>query len=106
MSEFKYISDEEFSESKNKDVEQTNYGEVVCCDFCNQGEESKGGVMIGSNAVCGTCCESKGYYKDDYKYKDEIDLIFDKDKTFKQNVLEYRKKTYGTSDLIVTIIPF
>lgn len=106
MSDFEYISYEEFNKSKNDGVETNNYGEVVCCDFCNQGEESKGGVLIGSHAICGTCCDKNGYYEDDYKYKDEIDLTFDKDKTFKQNVLEYRKKTYGTSDAIVTIIPF
>ena len=102
MSDFEYISYDEFNESKSDDAETFNYGEVVCCDFCNEGEESKGGVLIGSHAVCGTCCDKNGYYEDD----DEIDLTFDKDKTFKQNVLEYRKKVYGTSDAIVTIIPF
>ena len=27
-------------------------GDVVCCDFCNLGEDTMGGVMMGSNAVC------------------------------------------------------
>ena len=56
--------------------------------------------------MCGDCCEKNDYYKEDFEYKDEISVRFDMDKTFKQNVLEYRKNTYGTSDAIITIIPF
>jgi len=33
-----------------------------------------------------------------------VDVIFDKEKTFRDNVLEYREKTYGTRDAIQTII--
>ena len=84
--------------------ETHNYGEVVACDFCNEGEESHGGVLISSNAICGDCCEKHGYDKDDYEYSDEVDIIFDKDKTFRENVLEYRKEAYGTSDAIQTIV--
>ena len=73
-----------------------NYGEVVACDFCNYGEESKGGVLIGSYAVCGDCSEKRGYYKDEKSNS----------KTFKQNVLDYRKKEYGSSDLTMTFSSF
>ena len=86
--------------------ESTNYGEVVACDFCNGGEESAGGVMMGSYAVCGDCSEKNGYYKNSYQYKDEIDEFFDTEKTFRDNVLEYRQKVYGTRDLIQTITFF
>ena len=106
MSDFEFISYEDFNKTKTNDVESTNYGEVVCCDFCNLGEGTMGGVVIWSNAVCGDCCEKNDYYKEDFEYKDEISVRFDMDKTFKQNVLEYRKNTYGTSDAIITIIPF
>ena len=80
-----------------------NYGEVVACDFCNYGE-SKGGVLIGSYAVCGDCSEKRGYYKDEKS--NDVDLIFDNSKTFKQNVLDYRKKEYGSSDLTMTFSSF
>ena len=63
-------------------------GDVVCCDFCNLGEDTMGGVMIGSNAVCGNCCEKNGYYLD---RADDVDYFFDRNKTFKENVLKYRK---------------
>jgi len=72
-------------------------GDFVCCDFCNSdGETTTGGVMIGSNAICGDCCEKNGYYKDDYEYKDEITEFFSKNNTFKDNVLIYRYKRTGT----------
>lgn len=71
-------------------------GDFVCCDFCNaDGENSNGGILVGSNAICGDCCEKNGYYKDDYEYKDEIAEFFPKDKTFKENVLEHRFKLTG-----------
>ena len=84
--------------------EMNNYGEVVACDFCNFGEETHGGVLLGSYAICGKCCDKYGYDKPDYKYSNEVDVIFDKEKTFRDNVLEYREKTYGTRDAIQTII--
>ena len=81
-----------------------NNGEVVVCDFCNdEGTLSKGGVLIGSYAVCGKCSEKNKYYDKDHENADEIDRIFDKEKTFQQNVLEYRKEAYGTSDAITQI---
>ena len=63
-------------------------GDVVCCDFCNLGEDTMGGVMIGSNAVCGACCCENGYYLNNV---DDVDYFFDRNKTFKENVLKYRK---------------
>ena len=78
---------------------EQNIGELVVCDFCNaDGKESKGGVLVGSYAICGKCTDKHGYLKDDYEYKDEIAEVFDKDKTFQENVLAYREKTYGTRD--------
>ncbi len=77
-------------------MEVINIGDFVCCDFCNgDGEDSHGGVLVGSSAICGHCCEKHGYDKPDYKYKDEVSEIFPKDKTFKENVLAYRLKTTG-----------
>ena len=38
--------------------------------------------------------------------KDEITEIWDLDKTFQKNVLDYRKKTTGTSDGISTFMTF
>ena len=78
---------------------EINIGDFVCCDFCNSdGEHTYGGVLIGSNAVCGKCCEKNGYYKPDFEYKDEIKEFFPKDKTFKVNVLDYRMRAYGETD--------
>lgn len=88
----------------NNEISISNYGDVVACDFCNEGEESKGGVLIGSYAVCGDCSDERGYYKDENNQ--DVNEIFDNSKTFRDNVLEYRKKTYGTSDAISTIISF
>ena len=82
----------------------TNYGEVVACDFCNEGEESTGGVLIGSYAICGDCSEKNGYYNETYKYKDEITEHFNINQTFRENVLEYRERSYGTRDAIQTIV--
>lgn len=64
-------------------------GDVVCCDFCNLGDDTMGGVMIGSNAVCGDCCKKNDYYFDK---ANDVDYYFDRNKTFKENVLQYRKK--------------
>ena len=46
------------------------------------------------------------YYKPDYKYKDEVSEVWDKDKTFHDNVIDYRQRVYGTKDLIVKITSF
>jgi hypothetical protein len=77
-----------------------NWGEFVACDFCNEGEETMGGLLTGSYAVCGDCVEKKGMLKDDYPYKDELTEIWPDNKTFRTNVLEYRLRTTGTKDAI------
>ena len=83
-----------------KVVHSSNLGDTVICDFCNaDGSISKGGVMIGSNAVCGDCCDKYNYYNDK-----EVDEVFDREKTFQENVCDYRKKTTGTSDGIMQIL--
>jgi len=63
-------------------------GDAVCCDFCNFGEDTMGGVMIGSNAICGDCCKKNDYY---YDKAEDVDYYFDRNRTFKENVLKYRK---------------
>jgi len=84
----------------------------VACDFCNEGADSHGGVLIGSGtAVCGNCSEKneftrKGIPNQAYEYKDEISEYFDKDKTFQENVEEYRLKHIGTRDAITIIETF
>ena len=87
-------------------VHESNYGEVVVCDGCNgpYGGKPNGGVLLGSSAMCGECCDKYGYDKPDYQYADEVDEIWDKEKTFKDNVLEYRERVYGSRDLITRII--
>ena len=45
-----------------------NGGDVVICDFCNGGDETMGGVIVGSSAVCGDCTDRYGYDKEDYEY--------------------------------------
>ena len=83
-----------------KVVHSANLGDTVICDFCNaDGSISKGEVMIGSNAVCGDCCDKYNYYNDK-----EVDEVFDREKTFQENVCDYRKKTTGTSDGIMQIL--
>ena len=85
-------------------MHSSNVGELVVCDFCNKdGKLSKGGVVIGSNAVCGDCSDKNGYYDDDYKYADEIEEFFDKNKTFQENVCDFRKRKTGTSDGVIKI---
>lgn len=68
------------------DVEDTE--QFVACDICNFGEETLGGGMVGSYAMCGNCIK-------DIKNPDEL---FDPTKTFRQNVLNYRQCVYGTSE--------
>ena len=83
-----------------------NGGDVVICDFCNGGDETMGGVIVGSSAVCGDCTDRYGYDKEDYEYANEVGEVFDKERSFKDNVLEYRLKVYGTSDAITIIKSF
>jgi hypothetical protein len=83
-----------------------NGGDVVICDFCNGGDETMGGVIVGSSAVCGDCTDRYGYDKEDYEYANEVSEVFDKERSFKDNVLEYRLKVYGTSDAITVIKTF
>ena len=81
-----------------------NIGDFVCCDFCNSdGTDTKGGVLVGSSAICGKCCEQNGYYEENYKYKDEITEFFSMANTFRENVLDYRKRTTGTAEGKITI---
>lgn len=87
-------------------MEIIDIGEEVHCDFCNEGEDSMGGVIVGSNAVCGKCTKKYEYDKPDYKYADEIGVIFDKKKTFKENVLQYRELMYGSRNGTIEIMPF
>jgi hypothetical protein len=75
-------------------TETFNDGDFVACDFCN-GDEGNGGGMIGSNAVCPKCLAEAGL-----TYPDEISERFDVNKTFHQNVLDYRQRIYGTPDAI------
>ena len=93
-------------ETNKNHSEVNNYGEVVACDFCNYGEETYGGVLIGSYAICGDCCDKNHYDKPSYEYSNEVDVIFDKDKTFRDNVLDYRYKTTGSRDAIQVITSF
>ena len=79
-------------------------GDMVCCDFCNYGDESMGGVLIGSHAICGDCCDKYGYDKPDYEHAHEVDRIFPKDKTFKENVLNLRQETTGQTSGIIEIV--
>ena len=75
--------------------EEFNFGEEVACDFCNYGEDTMGGLLIGSYAICGDCAKK-------ITHPEEVDRVFNPEKTFRQNVLEYRKEVYGTSDCIMT----
>ena len=92
-----------FKDFKLKEV--CNLGDSVFCDGCNgpYGDEVNGGVIIGGYAYCGECCKRYGYDKDEYEYADEIEEIMDKGKTFKENVLDYRKRKTGSSDGIMQI---
>jgi len=94
-----------FDFDKAKVSHTQNMGDLVICDFCNSdGKESTGGVIIGSSAVCGKCCEKNNYYDAEYENAHEIDLVFSQDKTFQENVLKYRKQHSGTSDGIIQIL--
>jgi len=86
-------------------AESHNYGHVVCCDGCNgpYGDNVNGGVIIGHSAYCGECADKYRYYSSDYEHKHEINEFMDLNKSFKDNVLEYRKRTTGSSDGITRI---
>ena len=86
-------------------VEVINSGDTVCCDGCNgpYGDNVNGGVIIGHSAYCGECADKYHYYSSDYEHKHEIDEVMDLNKSFKDNVLEYRKRTTGSSDGIMRI---
>lgn len=66
-------------------------GEFVACDFCNYGEETLGGVMVGTYAICGDCAKT-------ISHPEEIQMVFDQTKTFRQNVLNYRQEAYGETE--------
>ena len=86
-------------------VNVINSGDVVCCDGCNgpYGDNINGGVIIGHSAYCGECADKYHYYSSDYEHKHEINEYMDLNKSFKDNVLEYRKRTTGSSDGIMRI---
>ena len=86
-------------------VEVINSGDTVCCDGCNgpYGDNVNGGVIIGHSAYCGECADKYHYYSSDYEHKHEIDEFMDLNKSFKDNVLEYRKRMTGSSDGIMRI---
>jgi len=81
-------------------VEVINIGDEVCCDGCNgpYGDNMNGGVIIGHSAYCGECADKYDYYLDK-----DIDEVMDLNESFKDNVLEYRKRTTGSSDGITRI---
>ena len=86
-------------------VEVINSRDTVCCDGCNgpYGDNVNGGVIIGHSAYCGECADKYHYYSSDYEHKHEIDEVMDLNKSFKDNVLEYRKRMTGSSDGIMRI---
>ena len=86
-------------------VNVINSGDTVCCDGCNgpYGDNINGGVIIGHSAYCGECADKYHYYSSDYEHKHEINEFMDLNKSFKDNVLEYRKRMTGSSDGIMRI---
>ena len=90
-------------------VNEINAGNVVCCDGCNGPyDENKrnGGVIIGSSAYCQECSDRYGWEAEGYEHADEITDIMDKDKTFEQNVLDYREKMTGSTNAISRIYAY
>jgi len=71
-------------------------------------------MIVVSSAIFGDCTDEwilkKGYKSDTdpEDYKDDLGIaeVFDKERSFKDNVLEYRLKVYGTSDAITVIKTF
>ena len=56
----------------------------VVCDFCNEGADSYGGVLVGSTAICGNCSEKNGFTSEGipnqaYEFKDEIWEMLDEE---------------------------
>lgn len=85
-------------------MKEINGGKLVLCDLCNRDGDAlmedglpllMGGAIIGSNAVCEICLRKFD--------KRDIDLQFDKRKTFGDNVRAYRTVMYGTDDCIIKI---
>lgn len=76
-----------------------NAGPVVCCDMCNcPGEDCYGGVILGSTAVCGCCCERYNSHT-----SPDADVLLNPTRTFKENILAYREQQYGSSDCVITL---
>ena len=85
--------------------DEINTYDTVICDGCNgpYGDNINGGVIIGSSAYCGECADKYHYYSSNYEHKHEINEFMDLNKSFKDNVLEYRKRKTGSSDGIMRI---
>tara|TARA_R110002072_G_scaffold209127_2_gene366673 strand:+ start:142 stop:429 length:288 start_codon:yes stop_codon:yes gene_type:complete len=77
-------------------------GDMVCCDYCNgpYGDNENGGIIIGGSAICQECSDKYGY---EAKNSNEIEFVMDKEKSFTENVLEYRKKMTGSTSAITKI---
>lgn len=97
-----------------KEIYINNIGDVVVCDFCNKdGAKVDGGVILGSYAICGECCNKYKYWEwDDYKglmvgLNNDVKEVFQPvgkgDTTFKNYVLDYRERTTGSSNGISVI---
>lgn len=89
--------------------EEINAGKVVLCDYCNadaeslEGEDSLGGGLVHSSALCPACyTEAVKRCKQEYPEEMKYFSPFPADKTFYQNVLDYRKEHYGNDDLVIT----
>jgi hypothetical protein len=100
-----------------------NHGKIVICDFCNadgdavDGEGNStnmGGMLMGSHAVCGRCCEKNEYILSDGTLNmahfegEPVDniRILDANKSFGDNVRAWRKEVHGTEDAISSFITF
>jgi hypothetical protein len=80
-------------------IKEINLGNEVICDGCNgpyDDNKMNGGVIMGSGAYCQSCA-------DEYDYEKTADEVMDKNKTFQQNVLDFRKRMTGSSDGIMRI---
>tara|TARA_R100001082_G_scaffold44518_1_gene23709 strand:- start:8577 stop:8861 length:285 start_codon:yes stop_codon:yes gene_type:complete len=80
----------------------------VVCDFCNEGADTFGGVLVGGTAICGNCSEKQKMTINDepnmnYEFADEITKYFNNKKTFQENVEQHRLEQYGTRDAITII---
>ena len=88
--------------SEHRILDVINGGGIVLCDICNNdGDETNddgspkflGGGMVGDDAVCPECA----------KDMDTLDMYFDPNRSFGDNVRLYRLEVYGTSDSITVI---